>query len=787
MKSTNLKCLLAATIILSLFKPVFTQTNTFPTTGSAGIGTTDPHPSSVLDMVSTSKGVLVPRMTKVQRDAIVSPATGLLIYQTNVNAGFFFYNGSSWTAISTQDANKDLSNLIAPTAVPVIIQPNADNSIDLGSTGFSWKDLYVDGIGYLNTAKVGNYVGTPQAGMIRYNGVDFQGYNGISWLKLNNDVGGGGGGANTDLSNLTTTAINVGLLPNSNNVYDLGSTAFSWKNVYAENGYYIKDFPAIQITDAVGGSILIGDTQSDGEIGSSNILIGERSGKNINDTTGSNIFIGADAGMQTVNGGSNLFLGRFAGYNNTSGHNNIYLGSGTGGQSISGYENVFVGDNAGDVNISGYGNVALGTSAMGGNTLIGGPTLGNDSMNVAIGLDAGLNVGGNRNIMIGHAAGYTLENDGNVFIGDNSGLTANTGWGNVFLGENSGKYVFDGYANTFLGSNAGYNGSASTSKYNVYIGTDAGINTTGAYNTFVGSKTGDSNTGNDYCVFMGYGADASGGSVDNGIAIGYNALVTSSNTIRIGNTSINKIGIGKNCGATNILEFQSTTAKLTTGGVWTNASDERIKNQKTELDKFEILDKITQLKIERWHYLADEEQITHIGPYAQDFYTQFKVGDDTTISTIDPAGVALVGIQALHENYISANEAIEALSAENQQLQDEIAALKVLVNGIQQDLTTCCAKTGVTNNTSGNFVLGQNTPNPFSGATKIPYYIPGNGFTAKLVIAEVATGRIILEEEIDCLSNSYEIPAGKLIAGTYTYSLVVNGNWIDTRIMVMQQ
>ena len=159
MKSTNLKCLLAATIILSLFKPVFTQTNTFPTTGSAGIGTTDPHPSSVLDMVSTSKGVLVPRMTKVQRDAIVSPATGLLIYQTNVNAGFFFYNGSSWTAISTQDANKDLSNLIAPTAVPVIIQPNADNSIDLGSTGFSWKDLYVDGIGYLNTAKVGNYFG----------------------------------------------------------------------------------------------------------------------------------------------------------------------------------------------------------------------------------------------------------------------------------------------------------------------------------------------------------------------------------------------------------------------------------------------------------------------------------------------------------------------------------------------------------------------------------------------------------------------------------------------------
>jgi hypothetical protein len=54
--------------------------NIFPSTGAAGIGTTSPNPSSLLDVVSTSKGTLIPRMTKTQRDAIASPAqaAGLL-------------------------------------------------------------------------------------------------------------------------------------------------------------------------------------------------------------------------------------------------------------------------------------------------------------------------------------------------------------------------------------------------------------------------------------------------------------------------------------------------------------------------------------------------------------------------------------------------------------------------------------------------------------------------------------------------------------------------------------
>jgi len=56
---------------------VMAQTNTFPSTGSAGIGTTSPNSSSALDVVSTTQGVLFSRMTIAQRNAIVSPATGI--------------------------------------------------------------------------------------------------------------------------------------------------------------------------------------------------------------------------------------------------------------------------------------------------------------------------------------------------------------------------------------------------------------------------------------------------------------------------------------------------------------------------------------------------------------------------------------------------------------------------------------------------------------------------------------------------------------------------------------
>ena len=53
-----------------------------------GLNTITPDASSALDIESTTGGILIPRLTESQRDAIAMPATGLMIYQTNENPGF---------------------------------------------------------------------------------------------------------------------------------------------------------------------------------------------------------------------------------------------------------------------------------------------------------------------------------------------------------------------------------------------------------------------------------------------------------------------------------------------------------------------------------------------------------------------------------------------------------------------------------------------------------------------------------------------------------------------------
>lgn len=70
---------------------------------NVGINTSTPDPSSELDVTSTAKGFLAPRMTQAQRDAISTPATGLLIYQTDVAAGFYVYDGTVWAPMNNPE------------------------------------------------------------------------------------------------------------------------------------------------------------------------------------------------------------------------------------------------------------------------------------------------------------------------------------------------------------------------------------------------------------------------------------------------------------------------------------------------------------------------------------------------------------------------------------------------------------------------------------------------------------------------------------------------------------
>ena len=70
----------------------------YSTMGQVAISTNNGHPanSAMLDVQSIEKGLLVPRMTSAQRAAIETPATGLMVYQTDGAIGFYFYNGTTW-------------------------------------------------------------------------------------------------------------------------------------------------------------------------------------------------------------------------------------------------------------------------------------------------------------------------------------------------------------------------------------------------------------------------------------------------------------------------------------------------------------------------------------------------------------------------------------------------------------------------------------------------------------------------------------------------------------------
>ena len=77
-----------------------------------GINNENPDASAALDITSTTGGLLPPRMTTTQRDAISSPATGLMIYQTDGTVGFYYYNGSSWAEVAAASATYSIGDVV---------------------------------------------------------------------------------------------------------------------------------------------------------------------------------------------------------------------------------------------------------------------------------------------------------------------------------------------------------------------------------------------------------------------------------------------------------------------------------------------------------------------------------------------------------------------------------------------------------------------------------------------------------------------------------------------------
>jgi len=245
----------------------------------------------MFDVKSTGKGVLVPRMTAAQRTAIATPATGLLVYQSDATTGFYYNAGL----------------------------PATPNWILLLGSATGWG---LTG----NAAAATDFVGTTGNEPLRFraNSVEHLRLTPRGALEMGQNTSGNvflgrGAGAVTDLADADVQS-------GPNTFLGVGAgqaNTTGWGNVFS--GF---------------NAGLVNTT------GSNNYFAGFRAGRS-NTTGRQNYFAGFAAGLVNTTGSSNIFVGHVAGANNTTADQNLFVGFAAGFRNTTGERNVFIGPNAG--------------------------------------------------------------------------------------------------------------------------------------------------------------------------------------------------------------------------------------------------------------------------------------------------------------------------------------------------------------------------------------------------------------------------------------------------------
>ena len=454
-----------------------------------GIGTTAPDASAGLDVVSTNKGALLPRLTSAQRTAIAAPATGLLVFQTTAPAGFYYNAGTpgapAWQLIGTTAAGDNLGNHTATQALNLRANPVVGTGASIGTA-----------VGVGVTANGGLNIGQNTTGTNVYLGY----LSGAATPTGGNNtfVGTRSGAANTSGGNNTFAGTRSGAANTAG-----GNNTFAGFNSGQAN-----------------------------TTGSSNTFAGSGSGQ-ANTLGSSNTFAGASSGLVNSTGNNNTFVGASSGRTNTTGSSNVFAGGNSGAANTVGANNVFVGQNSGAANTSGQQNTFAGANSGRANTVGSGNTF--------TGSNSGLGTSSNsNNTFTGANTGRTNNAGGNTFTGFDSGAATTTGGNNTFAGSSSGVANTTGGSNTFAGALSGVRNTSG--QQNTFVGVNSGqANSIGNANVFIGAFSGQDNTTGFSNTVVGHFANVSVGNLTNATALGRGAVVNASNKIRLGNTAVTRI------------------------------------------------------------------------------------------------------------------------------------------------------------------------------------------------------------------------------------------------------
>jgi hypothetical protein len=404
--------------------------------------------SAMLDVKSTTKGMLIPRLTTSERLSITTPVNGLMVYDINYNS-FFYHNGTNWIIIP-----KVTTTASGGTALFAVVNAAGDTIFAVYNDGVK-VSIQEDSKGKVGGFAVSGRTPT-KAGTV------------YDYFRVTTD---------STRIYINDTAIYKGTV---------GGFAVSGRTPTKgfQNNYFLStpDSTRVYVNDTslskgkVGGFAVSGRTPTKGT--SVSFL----------DLTPDNYFIGHESGLKTT-GLHNTFIGYQAGKENTTGQYNSFMGYQAGNKNMGGHKNVIIGFKAGYENTSGICNVFIGPDAGGKNTTAW--------YNTFVGIGAGYK---------------TTSNGYNSYYGINSGFAMTTGNNNAFYGSNSGYWFDGGSGNTFIGAEAGRGGpdddpADPAGNNNTALGSfSGGVLESASNNLLLGSHSGAMLRTGTSNVFVGYGS-----------------------------------------------------------------------------------------------------------------------------------------------------------------------------------------------------------------------------------------------------------------------------------------